>query len=106
MGKKYPDLSGNGPFGVDLVTPVATQGTITTGGTAQSAIAANPQRREVTIINNSVGDLWVNPLGVAGPAGLNGSSLISAGARKEEELTSAISIFGATTGQAFTVVEE
>ena len=105
MTKRILDLSGNG-YGVDLFTPVATQGTITTGGTAQVAAPNNPSRREITIVNNSVSDLWVNPLGTAGPAGLNGSSVISPGAKKEEEASSAISIFGATTGQAFTVVEE
>jgi|SRR6186713_1044130 len=105
MTKRILDLSGNG-YGVDLFTPVATQGTITTGGTAQQAIAANPSRREVKIINNSVADLWVNSMGTAGAAGLNGSDVISPGGKKEEEATSAISIFGATTGQAFTVVEE
>jgi len=103
--KHYADLSGNG-YGVDLVTPVATQGTITTGGVAQVAAPNNPQRREIKIINNSVGDLWVNSSGTAGAAGLNGSDVISAGGKKEDEATSAISIFGATTGQAFTVVEE
>jgi len=103
--KHYPDLSGNG-FGVDLMAPVATNGTVTTGGVAQTVAPNNPSRREITIINNSAGDIWVNPLGVAGPAGLNGSSLIAAGNRKQDEMTGAMSLFGATTGQAFTVVEE
>jgi len=103
--KLFRDLSGNGA-GVELFTPVATQGTITAGGTAQVAAPNNPSRREIKIINNSVGDLWVNSIGTAGAAGLNGSDVIPAGGKKEEEATSAISIFGATTGQAFTVVEE
>jgi hypothetical protein len=105
MTKKIPDRSGNG-YGVDLFTPVATQGSITTGGVAQVAAPNNPDRREIKIINNSAGDLWVNSMGTAGAAGLNGSDVIPAGGKKEEEATSAISIFGATTAQAYTVVEE
>jgi hypothetical protein len=105
MPKKIPDRSGNG-YGVDLFTPVATQKTITTGGVAQVAAANNPDRRGITIVNNSVGDLWVNPYGTAGPAGLNGSSIVAAGAKKEDGATGAVSIYGATTAQAFTVVEE
>jgi hypothetical protein len=77
--------------------------TITAGGTAQQLMAANSARRGFVIQNQSLDDLYVNSLGVAAA---NQTSLrIAPGQLYETPVhhvgTGAISIFGATTGQAF-----
>jgi hypothetical protein len=78
-------------------------GTITSGGVAQAVMAANTQRQGCTIQNQSTGDLWVNGLGTAAAA--QPSVRVPAGAEYQCNptgvQTTAISIFGATTGQAF-----
>jgi len=78
-------------------------GTIAAGGTAQQMMAANTARRGFLIQNQSTGDLYINGLS---SAAANQSSLrIPAGALYETSPhhsgTGAVSIFGATTGQAF-----
>ena len=78
-------------------------GTIATGGTAQQAMAANAARRGFVIQNQSSGDLYISGLGTAT---LDQNSLkIAAGGYYETPphhvSTGAISIIGATTGQAF-----
>lgn len=78
-------------------------GTITAGGTAQQMMAANTARRGFLIQNQSTGDLYINGLSTAAA---NQTSLrIPAGALYETSPhhsgTGAVSIFGATTGQAF-----
>lgn len=90
------------------VTKTDKSGTITTGGTAQSLMAANSSRRGWEVQNVSTGDLWFN--GIGGTAVQNqpsfrlapGDSYTSTFGATE---TSAISIIGATTGQAFTARE-
>lgn len=82
-------------------------GTITTGGTAQSLMPANTGRKGFYIQNQSTGDLYVNSptTAVIGQPSLK----IPAGAYYEAPLggvmPGAISIVGATTGQAFTAKE-
>jgi hypothetical protein len=83
-------------------------GTITTGGTAQTLMAANASRKGWAIQNVSSGDLWVNELGST--ALLSQPSIkIASGNLYESPLggssTAAISIIGATTAQAFTARE-
>ncbi len=82
-------------------------GTITSGGSAQTLMAANSARRGFWIQNQSSGDLWISELGTA--AATQPSIQIGAGAFYESLATgtpvSAISIFGATTGQAFAARE-
>jgi hypothetical protein len=82
-------------------------GTITAGGTAQVLAAANPARRGVFVQNHSGADLWLNDLGVAAAA--QPSIRIPAGMTCEFPLgcvpVTALSIFGATTGQPFTARE-
>ena len=86
---------------------VNRSGTITAGGTAQQLMAANALRRGFSVQNLSTGDLWVNATGTASAAA--GSIKLPAGALYESPPgaagTGAISIFGATTGQAFTARE-
>jgi hypothetical protein len=79
-------------------------GTITTGGTAQGLMPANATRKYLVIQNISGGDLWFN---FTTTAVLNEPSFkLTAGSSftMEDAFVSneALSIIGATTGQAFT----
>jgi hypothetical protein len=77
-------------------------GTITTGGTAQTLASANSSRRALTVQNTSSGDIRVNPWGTA-------SSTAGFKVAPDQLLVlsapncgvAAVSIWGATTGQAF-----
>lgn len=103
-----------GPTSVAPQTVSPSQGTltdrsgaITTGGTAQVLMAANSTRRYILFQNTSIADLWINFTTTAAqtqpsfkiPA--NGSF----GMENGFVSTEAISIIGATTGQAFTAKE-
>lgn len=89
------------------VTATDKSGTIATGGTAQTAIALNANRRAFWIQNLSAGDLWISDVGTATAA--SPSLKIVAGGLYESMPgncpTSAISIIGATTSQAFAARE-
>ncbi len=82
-------------------------GTITAGGTAQQLAAANAARLGLLVQNLSTGDLWLNMLGTATAS--QPSLLLAAGAYWESPVgfgaVGAVSIFGATTGQAFSAKE-
>lgn len=83
-------------------------GTIATGGTAQAVFAAKPNRRYLLIQNNSTGPLWIN-FTTEAVAGQPSIQLSSGGTAFVMETgfvsTEAVSIIGATTGQAFTAKE-
>ena len=83
------------------VTYTDRSGTITTGGTAQSLMSSNSSRTGYTIWNTSTGTLYFSPTGTASAA----SAPIPPGALYEcpntAVPTTAISIYGATTGQSF-----
>ncbi|MCC6315347.1 MAG: hypothetical protein IT337_15190 [Thermomicrobiales bacterium] len=89
------------------VTLTSRSGTITSGGTAQDLAAANASRRGFAIQNLSTGDLYFNTeaTAVAGQP----SFKIAAGQLYETPIhavpTGAVSIIGATTGQAFAARE-
>ena len=89
------------------VTPVSRSGTITLGATAQTLMAANTSRRGCEVQNISSGDLWIYELGTA--TATQPSKWLPAGAYylcpPTGIPTTAWSIFGATTGQAFTARE-
>jgi len=89
------------------VTTTSRSGTITAGGTAQSLFTAIVARRGLWVQNLSTGDLWISDAGTAAAA--QPSLRIPAGALYEAPLngvpTGAVSIFGATTGQAFAARE-
>lgn len=89
------------------VTATDKSGTIAAGGTAQTAIALNANRRAFWIQNLSAGDLWISDVGTATAA--SPSLKIVAGGLYESMPgncpTSAISIIGATTSQAFAARE-
>jgi hypothetical protein len=83
-------------------------GTITLGGTAQVLMAANLSRKGWLVQNNSAGTLWINEIG--GTAVQTQPSIsIAAGSLYTSPTpgasNAAISIIGATTGQAFTARE-
>lgn len=82
-------------------------GTIATGATAQSLMAVNSARRGFWVQNLSAGDLWISDVGTA--AATQPSINIPPGALYEAPRdavpTTAISIYGATTGQAFSARE-
>lgn len=78
-------------------------GTVTAGGTAQNAAAANAARVGFWIMNLSAGDLWISTLAAA--AASQPALKLTAGTYYEAPPggagTGAISVFGATTGQAW-----
>lgn len=88
------------------VTTVSSgSGTITTGGTAQTAIATDANGYNYLIQNNSSSDLWFSTLATAiiGQPSIR----LPAGAVYETpdslKAVGALSVIGATTGQSFTV---
>jgi len=88
-------------------TRVDKSGTITTGGTAQNIMALNTSRKGFSIQNQSTGDLWFTTLTTAVQS--QPSERIAAGQTYETPLggagTGAVSVIGATTGQAFAARE-
>jgi hypothetical protein len=88
---------------------IARSGTITTGGSVQQLMAANAGRKALQIQNISTGDLWYSFTGNAAVGGANNSFKLVAGAYYESAPglapNSAITIIGATTGQAFSAQE-
>lgn len=89
------------------VVPTDRSGTVTSGGTAQVLMAANPGRRGFWFQNVSAGDLWINEIGTAAAA--KPSFKVPAGSLYENPPNGvpagAISVFGATTAQAFSARE-
>ncbi len=81
-------------------------GTIASGGVAQTLAAAWPNRRGCVIQNQSTADLWVRSGGTA--AATQPSFRVPAGAQylcMVPATDAAISIFGATTAQAYAARE-
>lgn len=78
-------------------------GTVTTGATAQNAAASNATRKGYSLQNQSSGNLWFSTLATAVQS--QPSFLLAPGDFYETppggQGTGAISIIGATTGQAF-----
>lgn len=98
---------GGGSTGSSSALPAGADrsGTITTGGTAQQLAPANSSRTSLTGQNISTGDLWINEVGGTAAANTAGSYKISSGQAFAVGTNRAISIFGATTSQAFTATE-
>lgn len=96
--------------GGPLVNEVLTDrsGTVTLGGTAQTLMAANANRRGFLVQNNSAGPLWINELGGAAVQAQpsvqipTGQTYVS---QPNASTATAVSIVGATTAQAFTARE-
>lgn len=88
------------------VTQADRSGTVATGGQAQVLAPANPQRRGCAIQNQSTGNLWISSTGTA--AATQPSFLVLPGQEylcRAPATDGAISIFGATTGQAYAARE-
>jgi hypothetical protein len=85
------------------VAPTDRSGTITSGGTQQTLMASNASRKGYLLQNNSTGDLWINSTAAA----VVGQPSIKLGPGDYYESpysgtpVGAVSIIGATTGQAF-----
>lgn len=99
-------VSSSNPLTVAYTSATLTSrsGTIATGGTAQQLMAANASRKGWWLQNLSTGDLWVNRFGGTASAA-QPNIQIPSGALYETPAGGAgstlVSIFGATTGQAF-----
>lgn len=82
-------------------------GSVTTGGTAQTLMAANTARNGFWIQNTSSADLWISDVGAAATA--SPSLKIVSGALYESPRagvsTGLISIIGANAGQTFSARE-
>lgn len=98
-GNPVPSSSAALPPGADK------SGTIAAGGTAQQLAAANTSRTYLRGQNISGSDLWVNEIGGAAATNGVGSYRVPAGVTFSVNTNRAVSIFGATTGQAFTATE-
>ena len=89
------------------VACTSRSGTVTSGGAAQALMAANSDRHGFWVQNVSTDDLWISDVGTAAAA--QPSLKIPAGALYEAPIggvpNTAISIFGATTAQAFAARE-
>jgi hypothetical protein len=100
------DASGNLTMAASAVTYTNRSSTITLGGTAQTFAAANTSRRGYRVQNLSATNLYINDKGATAVTTQTGASFtLVPGAMYESNpngvSTSAISIIGATTSQAF-----
>ena len=100
-------VSSSNPLPVQNVNaaPIDRSSSITTGGAAQPLMTANANRQGIEFFNNSVGSIWLNVVGTATAGG--GSIEVRSGGYYAPPVcpVTAISIIGATTGQAFTCWE-
>jgi len=102
---------GNGlPIASSNVTVTDRSGSITTGGTPQQLMAANPLRKGFWIQNVSAQNLFISDVGTASDnSGTPNSLLILPNTRYETQIgcasSAAISIVGGTTGQKFVARE-
>ncbi len=82
-------------------------GTITLGGTAQTAVAINTSRKYLVIQNTSDTDLWFNFTTTATADQPSFKLIPSASFVMESSFisTELISVIGATTGKSFTIKE-
>jgi hypothetical protein len=93
-----PGQSATLPAGTDR------SGTIAAGGTAQTLAPANANRRYLRGQNLSTGDLWLNEVGGTAAAA-SPSYRVPAGGTFGINTNQAVSIWGATTGQAWSATE-
>lgn len=91
-----------------MAAPEQINSTITTGGTAQTALPA-AYRELITIQNTSDTDMWCNFLGAA--AANTGWKLAAGIARTMRQadwpqIGNALSVVGATTGKTFSITTD
>ncbi|MFD1034165.1 hypothetical protein ACFQ15_05820 [Sphingomonas hankookensis] len=81
-------------------------GSIATGGQAQPLAPANPARRSLRGVNRSTGILYINEVGgTASPADADSYPIGPSGGGFDVDTNRAVSVWGATTGQAWTATE-
>lgn len=98
-------LGGGGSIAAPTLTAGADRsGTITAGGTAQQLAPANASRKFLKGQNLSTGDLWINEVGGTAAA-QQPAYRIPAGSTFGINTNQAVSIWGATTGQAWSATE-
>lgn len=103
------DSSGNLYTTANSIAAVFTDrsGTITNGGTAQSQVPANANRKYILIQNNSDTNLWFNFTTTAVQSQPSILLIPNASFFMETRIvgTEAISVIGPTTGKSFTIKE-
>lgn len=84
---------------------VSRSGTIALGGKEQVLAPANPTRRFLKGVNRSSGTLYLNEVGGNAALADPDSYPIPPGGGFEVDTNRAVSVWGATTGQAWTATE-
>jgi hypothetical protein len=103
------DVSSSNPLPVQNANaaPTDRSGSITTGGVAQVAIAALSTRKAYFFQNISSEIMWGSFTGTAAPNTVGSFEIVPKGVIRSTTVceTTALSIYGATTGQKFTAWE-
>lgn len=102
-------VSSSNPLPVQNVSasPVDRSGTITTGGVAQIAAAALSTRKAYFFCNLSSESMWGSFTGTAAPDTVGSFEISPRGIIRSTSVceTTALSIYGATTGKKYTMWE-
>ena len=88
-------------------SPTDRSSTITTGGAAQVAMAALSTRKGYFFQNISSESMWGSFTGTAAPSTVGSFEIVPNGIIRSTQVceTTALSIYGATTGQKYTAWE-
>ena len=88
-------------------SPIDRSSTITTGGAAQVAMAALSTRKAYFFQNISSESMWGSFTGTAAPSTVGSFEIVPNGIIRSTQVceTTALSIYGATTGQKYTMWE-
>ena len=88
-------------------SPIDRSSTITTGGAAQAAVAALATRKAYFFQNISSESMWASFTGTAAPSTVGSFEIVPNGIIRSTQVceTTALSIYGATTGQKYTAWE-
>ena len=88
-------------------SPIDRSSTITTGGAAQNAVAALATRKAYFFQNISSESMWASFTGTAAPSTVGSFEIVPNGIIRSTQVceTTALSIYGATTGQKYTMWE-
>ena len=88
-------------------SPIDRSSTITTGGAAQAAVAALATRKAYFFQNISSESMWGSFTGTAAPSTVGSFEIVPNGVIRSTTTceTTALSIYGATTGQKYTAWE-
>ena len=88
-------------------SPINRSSTITTGGAAQNAVAALATRKAYFFQNISSESMWGSFTGTAAPSTVGSFEIVPNGIIRSTQVceTTALSIYGATTGQKYTMWE-